>query len=188
MPFRKRRLPHWEPEDAAIFLTWRLHDSLPAPEPEWEHLPEGRRFAEKDRALTHSTGPHYLRTPEVADCVSRTIQYGAHQLHFYDLHAWVVMSNHVHLLIDPIVPLSHITRSLKTSSAREANQILNRGGQAFWANESYDHWVRSLREFESIIRYIEFNPVSAGLVANPEDWRWSSAMAGQRPALLEEQV
>jgi putative transposase len=89
------------------------------------------------------------------------------------------MANHVHLLIDPKASLSRINQAVKTFSAREANRILNRKGLAFWANESYDHWVRTLREFENIIRYIEFNPVCAGLVANPEDWRWSSARAGQ---------
>jgi len=188
MTFRRRRLPHWSPDDAAIFLTWRLHGTLPEPKPEWQRLPEGKRFAAEDRALASSTAPRFLANPKVAACVSKTIQYGADHLHLYDLHAWVVMPNHVHLLIDPKVPLSQVTHSVKTYSAREANQILNRSGQTFWAIEAYDHWVRSLREFESIIRYIEFNPVSAGLVANPEDWRWSSAMAGQRPALLKEEA
>jgi putative transposase len=48
-------------------------------------------------------------------------------------------------------------------------------GEPFWQDESYDHWVRSERERNSIIRYIHFNPVSAGLVAEPEEWPWSSA-------------
>ena len=182
MSFRQRRLPHWEPEDAAIFLTWRLHGSLPAPQPEWEILPAGKRFAAEDQASVHSTGPHYLANPKVADCVANTIVYGSDELHLYDLHAWVVMSNHVHILIDPKAPLTKINHAIKTYSGREANKILNRTGR-FWAIESYDHWVRSLKEFENIIRYIEFNPVKAELVSNPEDWSWSSANAGQRPAL-----
>ena len=181
MSYRKRRLPHWAPDDAAIFLTWRLFESLPAPVPEWEHLPAGYQF----EVTPKSSGPHYLSSPEVADAVAETMLYGAEKLALYELHAWVVMSNHVHMLIDPKASLSRINHAVKTFSAREANSILNRKGLTFWANESYDHWVRSLREFENIIRYIEFNPVCAGLVANPEEWRWSSAKAGQEARLTE---
>ena len=51
-------------------------------------------------------------------------------------------------------------------------------GTPFWQREYYDHWVRSEKEFFSIVDYIERNPVSAGLAASPEEWPWSSA---QRP-------
>ena len=65
--------------------------------------------------------------------------------------------------------------SIKNYSARQANAILGRTGQPFWQDESYDHWVRSPEELEKIVRYIEKNPVAAGLVDRVEDWRWSSA-------------
>jgi hypothetical protein len=48
-------------------------------------------------------------------------------------------------------------------------------GSYFWQDESFDHWVRNPAEWEKIRTYIERNPVSAGLVARPEDWPWSSA-------------
>lgn len=182
MPYSKRReLPHWDPEDAALFITWRLHSSVPALAPEWEVMPAGKRFVAEDRALDRlATGPHYLKHPAVAACVAKALHYGANQLDLYTLHAWVIMSNHVHILIDPRAPMARITRAIKTYSAREANVILDRTGQPFWHIESYDRWVRNSQEFEKIIRYIEGNPVAAGLVSNPEDWVWSSAQkAGQ---------
>ncbi|HXK01954.1 MAG TPA: transposase [Verrucomicrobiae bacterium] len=180
MPYYKRRLPHWDPEDAALFITWRLHGSYPAPSPEWERLPPGQRFAAEDTELAHlATGPHYLRDPRVAQTVADTLKYGANHLHLYDLRAWVIMSNHVHILIDPHAELTSITSRIKSFSAREANRILNRTGQPFWALESYDHWVRSTRESDHIVRYIEFNPLKAGIVEKPEDYRWSSASAGR---------
>jgi REP element-mobilizing transposase RayT len=186
MSYHKRNLPHWNPGDAALFVTWRLRGSLPAPPPEWERLPAGHRFVTEDKALDKlATGPHYLKNPVIAATVAKSIQYGAGTLHLYDLHAWVITSNHVHILIDPQVPLSQLTQSIKTFSAREANKILKRTGQPFWAVESYDHWVRDRKEFENIVRYIELNPVTAGLVTNPEDWRWSSACAGQEARASE---
>jgi putative transposase len=48
-------------------------------------------------------------------------------------------------------------------------------GQPFWQDESYDRLVRDETEFERIARYIEMNPVNAGLAAAPEDFPWSSA-------------
>ena len=66
-------------------------------------------------------------------------------------------------------------QSIKGASAREANKILGISGKPFWQHESYDHLVRTPEEFSRIRRYIEYNPVKAGLAAIPEDYRWSSA-------------
>jgi len=72
-------------------------------------------------------------------------------------------------------------RSLKTITAKRSNQILKLTGRRFWAEESYDHVVRD-GEFERIRRYIELNPVKAGLVSDPAAYRWSSAWPARGPA------
>lgn len=131
-----------------------------------------------------------LKIPNVAGAVLEVLYIAERDWKLYDLFAWVVMSNHVHVLIRPHKPLREVTRAIKSASARAANIILGREGQRFWQVESFDHWVRSNAEFEKIVRYIEDNPVKAGLVERPEDWKWSSAavpfrtaeMAGRRPA------
>ena len=89
--------------------------------------------------------------------------------------AFVVMSNHVHLLIETLEPIQKITKLLKGNTARFANQYLGRTDHPFWQDESFDHWVRNPTESDRIIHYIEHNPVKAGLVNTPEDWSWSSA-------------
>jgi len=111
----------------------------------------------------------------VAECVSRILLSGMSEWRFYELLAWVVMANHVHILLRPWVPLRIALMNIKSGSARAANIVLGRTGERFWQRESYDHWVRSDRERNSIIRYIHNNPVAAGLVAEPEEWPWSSA-------------
>jgi hypothetical protein len=60
-------------------------------------------------------------------------------------------------------------------TAREGNRILGLTGPPFWQDESYDRLVRDSREFARIARYIEMNPVQAGLAAQPEQFLWSSA-------------
>jgi len=70
-----------------------------------------------------------------------------------------------------------LEESLGEVRPRALIQMASGGGKPFWLDESYDHWVRNSREFDRIQSYIEFNPVSAGLVARPEEWPWSSAQA-----------
>jgi len=76
---------------------------------------------------------------------------------------------------EPHIPMPAIMRWLKGRTSRIANRVLGRSGGAVWQDESYDHWIRSSRELEEIIRYVEGNPVNAGLVCAEEQWAWSSA-------------
>jgi REP element-mobilizing transposase RayT len=66
---------------------------------------------------------------------------GERQLGLYQLRAWALMVNHVHLLIYPEAHLSRITKAIKNYAARQANTSLGRVGLPFWQDESYDHWV-----------------------------------------------
>jgi REP element-mobilizing transposase RayT len=168
--------PHWQPEDAALFLTWRLHGSLPKEYFESRREPNpAREFVRQDRILDKALlGPTWLKDDRVAASVVAALHHADTVLKLYDLRAWVIMSNHVHLFIDPHVPLARINRAVRAYTAREANRILQRTGQ-FWQHEAYDHWSRDLRQSERIIAYIEENPVSAGLVQRAQDYRWSSA-------------
>ena len=107
--------------------------------------------------------------------VVEAIRYNADNLGHYVLHAFVVMPNHVHLLLTPAVPLPQLMKSLKGITAKRGNAILGLTGRPFWQEESYDHVVRDSREFERIVNYIEENPVRAALVSRAGDYRWSSA-------------
>jgi REP element-mobilizing transposase RayT len=100
----------------------------------------------------------------------------------YFLHAWVVMPNHVHLLLTPKMAPSVALQRLKGVSAREANKLLGLTGQPFWQDESYDHLVRTQREFARIENYILQNPVRAGLATSEEEYPWSSGFRGLKPA------
>ncbi|HUI56955.1 MAG TPA: transposase [Bryobacteraceae bacterium] len=185
MAYYERKLPHWQPDGAAIFLTWRLHGSLPKEvlEQRLDQEPSSRRFLRWDRALhAAATGPTWLKDPSVAACIVSALHYGESALKLYELRAWVIMSNQVHLFINPQAPLARINRSVRGFSAREANRRLARAGP-FWQQESYDHWSRSGEESARIIRYIETNPVQAGLADRPEAWPWSSAAWGKPPGL-----
>ena len=119
------------------------------------------------------TGPLFLRITGLAKMVMDAIYY--RDQGSYRLHAFVVMPNHVHLLMTPREAVSQVMQSLKRFTAREGNRMLGLTGQPFWQGESYDRLVRNDTEFDRIVHYIERNPVTAGLAATPEEFPWSSA-------------
>lgn len=122
------------------------------------------------------SGPLFLRQPEIAALIVDALNYRQSCLKHCELYAWVVMPNHVHVLLTPLISVSKLMHSLKRFTAAEANRILSRTGEPFWQRESYDRLVRTDREFERIARYIEMNPVMAGLASTPGQFPWSSAM------------
>jgi REP element-mobilizing transposase RayT len=177
----RRRLPHFHPDGEYLFVTWRLHGSLPVAPPDIVYATPGHAFAAQDRALALSHGMPWLSDTRVARQVAEAIGTGECR-GFYELSAWVVMPNHVHRLILPRVALPQITHWIKGRTAREANLLLGRVGEPFWQHESYDHWARNERELRRIAAYIEDNPVAAGLAATPDAWPWSSATSSATTA------
>jgi REP element-mobilizing transposase RayT len=183
--YYRRSLPYWLPPGRPVFVTWRLKDSLP--DSAIRRLRETHRllmreaahrkvpiedlkirinkkvFAMLDEILDRAAyGPTWLKNPRIAEIVQNTLlQVYAH---LYKLWAYVVMSNHVHVLLKPKmlsdsssateskIALEDIMKRLKGYSAREANKILGRTGMSFWQTESFDHWVRNEAEFYRVVR------------------------------------
>lgn len=94
----------------------------------------------------------------------------------YALAAWCVMPTHVHVVVEPFesAPLAKIVHSWKSFSAHEINRAEAREG-ALWLREYFDRFMRSDRQFDWTVEYVEDNPVAGGLVQNPADWPFSSA-------------
>ncbi len=124
--------------------------------------------------LDQGYGNCYLNDPRVAEMVQDSLL-------FYDgercaLWAWVVMPNHVHLLVTPAEgeELSVILHSLKSYTAHKANRILGRTGR-FWQRESFERYICDCEHFQNVVAYIENKPVKARLCGKPSDWPYSSA-------------
>ncbi len=180
MKMYTRRLPHWDVVDQPAFVTFRLHGSLP-PNRVFPpaQLTSGEAFVAMDKLLDRpATGPTYLHQPEIANLVLNSLLDGATRFHRYKLHSFVIMPNHVHMLVTPHVIAKQWLGPLKGFSGHEANRLLGRHGY-FWQDESYDHLIRDGREFERVQHYIEWNPVRAGLANSPDEFAWSSA--GRKP-------
>ena len=124
----QRRLPHWDVIGQPLFVTFRLAGSLPANRvfPP-ARLASGKAFVAMDKLLDSSTsGPLFLRQPEIAQMVVRALHDGQHRFQRYQIHTFVVMPNHVHLLVTPQVDGRRWLGPLKGFTAHEANRILHR--------------------------------------------------------------
>jgi len=176
-------LPHFDSEEVTQMVTFRLANSVPRARLEaWQAQLRLRPVAEAraelrrriEKYLDRGYGDSFLTRP----CVGQIVQDAL--LHFdgqrYALLAWVVMPNHVHVLVSPLPDhsLPDIVHAWKSFAAHEANRALGRRG-AFWHREYFDRFVRDARHFEAAVAYIEHNPVDAGLCATPEDWAFTSA-------------
>jgi REP element-mobilizing transposase RayT len=103
-------------------------------------LTSGKAFVALDRLLDQARyGPCFLRQPAVAAQVLASIEYGARRGD-YELHAWVIMPNHVHLLLTPRVNVSKALGALKAGSAKSANLLLGRPGRPFGRTKAMTTW------------------------------------------------
>ena len=92
-----------------------------------------------------------------------------------DIHAFVLMTNHVHLLLTPSTKMgaSQMMQSLGRYYVRYINQTYQRSG-TLWEGRYKSSLVDAEGYFLAVSRYIELNPVRAGMVKSPEDYSWSS--------------
>ncbi|MCO6511703.1 MAG: hypothetical protein J5I65_13015 [Aridibacter famidurans] len=226
-----RRLPHIHPLDATFFITFRLAGSIPRNElRRYKRQKEARQHqfsrlqqTEKDPRILEKAeadlsqferdwflrfeeildgvrhGPKWLADPEIQKIVMEVMQKKASDN--YRLLAFCIMSNHVHLVIRPLLTVSdlendrasdrsryltsrstvpEIMKSIKGVSARRANLALARTG-SFWERESYDRFVRDETELFRVIRYTIRNPVKAGLITKWQEWNGTYLAEDLRP-------
>jgi putative DNA methylase len=174
-------LPHFESSVVIQSVTYRLADALPSEvvdrfRQELEgHENDDQELRQRIEAWQDAGhGSCALRAAAHAKIVIEAWQ------HFdssrYRLHAWVVMPNHVHLLVQMIPPhsLSDAIESWKRFTATRINQLMARSGR-FWQEDYWDRYIRDDNHYRATVAYIHENPVKAGLVGRAEDWPWSSA-------------
>jgi REP element-mobilizing transposase RayT len=179
-------LPHFDADTLIQFITFRLADSLP--KAIFDELIATAAGSSDLRlkieaAVDSGLGSCALRDPRIATMVQDALR------HFdgrrYKLLAWVIMPNHVHVMVEQMAgyPLGDVIHAWKSFTAKEANKQLGASG-SFWEPDYFDRFIRDQAHFDIAVHYIHENPVKAGLVASAEGWQWSSAWsAGVPPAL-----
>jgi REP element-mobilizing transposase RayT len=188
--FYRGRLPHWQVDDGAYFLTLRLAGTLPR---EVEQKLRGMRAAylespteEKNRLehlimdrmedwLNRLSDKRHLIEPAVARVVMDSIAFH-HTNNVWEVYEYVVMPNHIHILFS--LRQGSLRSTMigfkRWTGSRATPLIPARPGEAFWQDEWFDHWIRSNEEFHEKLEYIRQNPVVAGLTKDYRDWPYAS--------------
>ena len=194
--------PHCDFPGLVQFITFRLGDSMPTSRRgEWEHLlgieDVRDKRAKLEEYLDRGEGACYLRDPRIAQLADESLLHNHGKR--YDVFAWCVMPNHVHVLVHVwVTPLWKMVKAWKQFIATQAQPILaerrplvrrkfasipNVPGRRpalrlqtmQWQREYWDTFMRDEKQEKSAIRYIENNPVNARLCAAPAEWLFSSA-------------
>ena len=203
-PSDKRQMPIWHCRGKfphreykpLQFITYRLYDSVP------QKVVEAWKEELKVTEMTISNDPRveilrkridkyedagcgqcFLQDPRIASMIQENL------FHFngvrYNVLNWCIMPNHVHVLIEVKEgwTLSTIMHGWRSYTAHQANKILGRTGD-FWMDEYFDRYIRDEKHLETVINYIDNNPVKAGLVDEAHKWPWCGL--GMQSALMQE--
>ena len=203
-PFDKRQMPIWHCRGKfphreyklLQFISYRLYDSVP------QKVIEAWKEELKVTEMTMSNDPRveilrkridkyedagygqcFLQDPRIASMIQENL------FHFngvrYNVLNWCIMPNHVHVLseVKEGWTLSTIMHGWRSYTAHQANKILGRTGD-FWMDEYFDRYIRDEKHLETVINYIDNNPVKAGLVDEAHKWPWCGL--GMQSALMQE--
>ena len=171
-------LPHFDMPGLVQLINYRLDDAMPASlRHEWAALLEIddglKRRTKIEAYLDRGCGSCLLRDHRAAAVVEENWLHADGEN--YRLLAWVVMPNHVHLLVEiSEKPQAQLVKNWKGFSARRINRLLARRGK-LWQDDYWDRYIRDEAHLRKVVHYIEANPVKAGLVKTPEQWPFSSA-------------
>ncbi len=190
----QRNLPHWRQQGATYFVTFRLIDSLPASklnelralrqelacklrdspsEVERWWREHAKNVMKKSEAwLDQGMGSCLLKEETCREIVYGTLLF--FHLKRHETGAFVVMPNHVHVLLRPLEDesLEKILMSIKRESSRTINAETGKSG-ALWQEESYDRIVREPEHLWKCLQYIGKNPAKANL-GEGKELRWVS--------------
>jgi len=182
------RLPQQEKQAANVGMhAARLPNSADEPSA-FQQLPHFGNNADEPSTLQHQRkllllidkyedqgyGECFLRNDNVAQIVKDNLMF--HNGKKYNLLCWCIMPNHVHVLVEMFsgISLSEVLHSWRSYTAHQINKLLNRTGQV-WMAEYFDRYIRDYNHYQKVVNYIHNNPVKAGFVSSPQEYRWSSA-------------
>ena len=160
-PKQYSHLPHIDLVGHYQFITFRTYDSIDEFLRKWDFSPalsNQQKQLKIDEHLDNSINGAYLDNEVLLYMCNFLI---AQDKKLYNLIAFTIMPNHIHILCKPLQKLSQMMQAIKGKSAFEINKILNKNGK-FWANDYYDKAIRDEKHFFITYEYIKNNVLKLG--------------------------
>ena len=185
------RLPHWEVEEGRYFVTIHLHGAIPA-----DGVARIERMAQEvnrqcdqksadsslslmrtvfrdmEQWLDRADRNSLLAEERIASMVMEAIRFRETEGRWI-VYEFVLMPSHLHLFLSVLKEtLKESIEDFKRWTGHQAAKLVDLPDGRFWQDEWFDHWSRSAEQDERIVRYIQQNPVVAGLVNNWQEWKY----------------
>ena len=185
------RLPHWEVEEGRYFVTIHLHGAIPA-----DGVARIERMAQEvnrqcdqksadsslslmrtvfrdmEQWLDRADRNSLLAEERIASMVMEAIRFRETEGRWI-VYEFVLMPSHLHLFLSVLKEtLKESIEDFKRWTGHQAAKLVDLPDGRFWQDEWFDHWSRSEEQDERIVRYIQQNPVVAGLVNNWQEWKY----------------
>lgn len=173
----RAHLPHWHQDGKLQFITFRLADSLPQEKLDeleqnkerfmqqhlqpWDKETEAQYYklfgSKIDEWLDAGMGSCLLKFPNIRKIVCDALSFFDGDR--YRLHSYVVMPNHVHVLVELLGEnkTGDVLHSWKRHTANQINKLIGGSGK-FWQHESFDRIIRDKEHYNNVLRYIANNP------------------------------
>ena len=157
----KKRLPHIDLKYHYQFVTFRTHDSID------DYIRRVRLTEIKDTKKEYIIDRYLDTSKKGCYLVGKVREYLFDYLveqhkKIYELIAFCIMPNHIHLLFRQILPLDETMKKLKGATAKRINEIIGRSGK-LWESGYFDRLIRDERHFNLTYEYIKNNPIKAGI-------------------------
>ncbi|MCR9297138.1 MAG: hypothetical protein NXI32_30940 [bacterium] len=182
------RLPHWEVQGGRYFITLHVAGAIPqtgknqiraAAEqqrkigtqhaPDWLKL-QRRIFAEMEKWLDRTPNNPWLQELSLAEMVAEAIETRRRRGR-WNPFSYIIMPNHLHLFAEiPDGELKAVLEDFKRWTGHQAMKLLDDPPARFWQKEWFDHWSRSDQQDDRILKYIQNNPIKAGLPDRYRQW------------------
>ncbi len=182
-----RHLPCWETPHAIYHITLHLADSVPQEQLKiWrserdrlkmiaqqanreltgDEIEEMKSvFNERvERYLSSGHGACVLKDLEAANCLAKTLEHDNGSL--YSLHEWCIMPNHVHVIVGELAqtsPINMLYATWKRVSAHAINKLIGRHEGSVWHRDAYTRIIRDEKEYAGQMKYVWYNPETAGI-------------------------
>lgn len=126
----------------------------------------------------------FFTTPKISNWFVKILRHNS-TTHSFAVHAFCLMPDHVHLLLEGLQPASDLLQFITALKIKTSTPFERKTGQSLWQKKFYDHILRRNDSPDDVAWYIWMNPVRAGICRRAEEYPFLGSFMGISPKTTE---